>query len=48
MERLPDSDSTGISNDLEIDASLDEVPKTASTRVFLQTPYTDMGPPDKC
>jgi len=36
VERLPDSDSTGFSNDLEKDASLDEVPKTASTRVFLQ------------
>ena len=48
VERLPDSDSMGFANDLEKDASLDEVPKTASTRVFLQTPYTDMGPADRC
>jgi hypothetical protein len=36
VERLTDSDSTGISNDLEKGASTDEVPKTASRRVFLQ------------
>jgi len=36
VKRLPDSDNTGFSNDLEKGASLDEVPKTASTRVFLQ------------
>jgi len=35
VKRLSDSDNTGFSNDLEKGASLDEVPKTASTGVFL-------------
>jgi len=33
-KRLTDSDSTGFSNDLEKGATFDEVPKTASRRVF--------------
>ena len=37
VERLPDSDSAGFSNDLEKDASLDAAPKTVARRVFLQT-----------
>jgi hypothetical protein len=36
VERLTDSDNTGFSNDLEKGASTDEVPKTASRRVFLR------------
>ena len=36
VERLTDTDNTGFSNDLEKRASVDEVPKTASRRVFLQ------------
>ena len=36
MKRLTDSDNTGFSNDLEKGASVDEVAKTASRRVFLQ------------
>ena len=36
VERLADNDSTGFSNDLEKEASVHEVPKTASRRVFLQ------------
>jgi hypothetical protein len=36
VERLAGSDSTGISNDLVVRASLDEVPNAASRRVFLQ------------
>ena len=34
MKPLTDSDNTGFSNDLEKGASVDEVPKTASRRVF--------------
>jgi hypothetical protein len=34
MKRLTDSDNTGFSNDLEKGASVDEVAKTASRRVF--------------
>ena len=36
MKRLTDGDNTGFSNDLEKGASVDEVAKTASRRVFLQ------------
>ena len=36
VKRLTDSDNTGFSNDLEKGASVDEVAKTASRRVFLQ------------
>jgi len=36
MKRTTDSDYTGFGNDLEKRASVDEVPKTASERVFLQ------------
>jgi len=36
VKRLTDSDNMGFSNDLEKRASLDEVPKTVSRRVFLQ------------
>jgi len=36
MKRTTDSDYTGFGNDLEKGASVDEVPKTASMRVFLQ------------
>ena len=36
VKRLTDTDNTGFSNDLEKAASVDEVPKTASRRVFLQ------------
>jgi len=36
VKRLTDSDNTGFWNDLEKGASVDEVPKTASRRVFLQ------------
>jgi len=36
VERLAGSDSTGISNDLVVRASLDEVPNIASRRDFLQ------------
>ena len=39
VERLLDNDSTGFSNNLEKGASVDEVSKTASGRVFLQTRY---------
>ena len=39
MKRRTDSDNTGFSNDLEKGASVDEVPKTASRRVFLQPRY---------
>jgi hypothetical protein len=39
VKRLTDSDSTGFSNDLEKEASGDEVPKTSSRRVFLQARY---------
>ena len=35
MKPFTDSDNTGFSNDLEKGASVDEVPKTASRRVFL-------------
>jgi hypothetical protein len=35
VEPLTDSNSTGFSNDLEKGASVDEVPKTASRRIFL-------------
>ncbi len=35
-ERITDSGNTGFSNDLEKRASVDEVPKTASRRFFLQ------------
>jgi hypothetical protein len=35
VERLTDCDSTGFSIDLEKEATFDEVPKTASRRVFL-------------
>jgi hypothetical protein len=34
--QVTDSDNTGFSNDLENGTSVDEVPKTASRRVFLQ------------
>jgi len=36
VKRLIDSDNTGFSNDLEKGASVVEVPKTGSRRVFLQ------------
>jgi len=36
VKPLTDSDNTGFSNDLEKGASVDEVAKTASRRVFLQ------------
>ena len=36
VERLTDSNGTRFSNDLEQRASVDEVLKTASRRVFLQ------------
>jgi hypothetical protein len=36
VKRLTGSDNTEFSNDLEKGASVDEVPKTASRRVFLQ------------
>jgi len=36
VKRLTDGDNTGFSNDLEKGASVDEVAKTASRRVFLQ------------
>jgi len=36
VKRLTDSDNTEFTNDLEKGASVDEVPKTASRRVFLQ------------
>ena len=36
LKRLTESDNTGFSNDLEKGVSVDEVPKTASRRVFLQ------------
>ncbi len=36
VDRLTDGDSIGFSNDLDKGASVDEVPKTAFTRVFLQ------------
>jgi hypothetical protein len=36
VKPLTDSDNTGFSNDLEKGARVDEVPKTASRRVFLQ------------
>ena len=36
VERFADNHSTGFSNDLEKGAGVDEVPKTASRRVFLQ------------
>jgi hypothetical protein len=36
VKRLTDTDNTGFSNDLEKGASVDEVPKTPSWRVFLQ------------
>src|SRR5207244_11102458 len=39
VKRLTDSDNTGFSNDLEKGASVDEVAKTASRRVFLQPRY---------
>ena len=35
VKRLTDSDSTGFSNDSKKGTTLDEVPKTASRRVFL-------------
>jgi hypothetical protein len=36
VKRLTDIDNAGFSNDLEKDATLDEVAKMTSTRVFLQ------------
>jgi hypothetical protein len=36
VKRLTDSENAGFSNDVEKGASLDEGPKTASRRVFLQ------------
>ena len=39
MKPLTDSGNTGFSNDLEKGASVDEVAKTASRRVFLQPRY---------
>jgi hypothetical protein len=36
VTRLTDIDNTGFSNDIEKGASIDEVPKTAARRVFLQ------------
>jgi hypothetical protein len=36
VKRLTDSDNTEFTNDLEKGGSVDEVPKTASRRVFLQ------------
>ena len=36
VKRLTDSDNTEFSNDLEKRVSVDEVPKTAFRRVFLQ------------
>ena len=36
MKRTTDSDYTGFENDLEKEASVDEVPKSPSRRVFLQ------------
>jgi len=36
VDRLTDSGSTGVSNDLGKGATLDEAPKTASRRIFLQ------------
>ena len=36
VKRLTDGDNTGFSNDLEKGAGVDEVPKTASRKVFLQ------------
>jgi hypothetical protein len=36
VKLVTDSDNTGFSNDLEKGASVDEVVKTASRRVFLQ------------
>jgi hypothetical protein len=42
VKRLTDSDNTGFSNDLEKGASVDEVAKTASRRVFLQPRYTGL------
>jgi len=36
VKRLTDSENTGLSNDLEKGASVNEVEKTASRRVFLQ------------
>jgi len=36
VKRLTDSENTRFSNDLEKEASVAEVPKTASRRVFLQ------------
>jgi hypothetical protein len=35
VKRLTDTDNTGFSNDIEKGASVDEVPKTPSRRVFL-------------
>src|SRR5438094_7008392 len=43
VKRLTDSDNTGFSNDLEKGASVDEVAKTASRRVFLQPRWVDYG-----
>jgi len=40
VERLTDSNGTRFSNDLEQRASVDEVLKTASRRVFLQPRWT--------
>jgi len=39
VKRPTDSDSTEFSNDLEKGASVDEVSKTVSRRVFLQPRY---------
>ena len=36
VERLTDSNNTGFANNLETGMSVDEVPKTTSTWVFLQ------------
>ena len=36
VKRLTASDNTEFTNDLEKGASVDEVPKTASRRVFLE------------
>ena len=41
VERLTDSDSVGFSSDIVKAASIDEVPKTGSTRVFLQARYKE-------
>jgi hypothetical protein len=43
VKRLTGGDNTEFSNDLEKGASVDEVSKTVSRRVFLQPRYLDRG-----